>query len=378
MKKRIIVTLLILLYISLFGFYLYKNYKSEVMINLNAQNINIEYGDEYIIDKNSYIQNILFIENDLNLSKEDIYSYIELDLSQLEYEDKLNYLKVGEYVLNFNLIHLNPQINLYFKNNAKTNSIKITVQDTTKPSVNLINSQLNWKKGEQISNDDILNCLEIYDLSSIRVEFDLKTININKLGKQKLNINVLDNYNNKNEVVLTINIVDNISKSKTIFNNDGKIDNFTFIKASYIYNRFPDKIKQIIENNGWTYYITDKNINGTYYEGDLSGILAGVTIHSKKTVYIHKDYLYEGLLHECGHVLDLELGGLSSSNEFKSIVDSEKEAFASFDNTINEYYLSSYSELFAESVEIMIESPSQLKNKCPFLYHYMYQIIYNE
>lgn len=120
-----------------------------------------------------------------------------------------------------------------------------------------------------------------------------------------------------------------------------------------------EDILNAFQEHGWTICVTAYDIASTYYGGPSMGQLAGLTYSVTNTVYVEnrENAITNALLHEIGHVIDLESGenGMYSSDSpaFQDIWREEAPLFqanAAINEklTVRDYDISSTTEYFAE------------------------------
>lgn len=142
------------------------------------------------------------------------------------------------------------------------------------------------------------------------------------------------------------------------------------------YYRIPEIIRNKFEEFGGVLSITNENLGAKFFN-DASMNIVAVTDYkgSSKECSINigtKDST--AVLHEAGHFLDYYTGFTSDIDSYKAIWGSELEAFKSFHST-NEANTNTPHEYFAESFQVYIESPEELKEKCPQSYDYIINIL---
>ncbi len=150
-------------------------------------------------------------------------------------------------------------------------------------------------------------------------------------------------------------------------------------KVKAVYNLIPADIRKDFEDNGWIIKIAPQ---ATIRDEDpwlgqlptIFGIIAGLTVTGKNTIYLDDKYGEEATAHEMGHYVDIVLLGTedwppSYSNEFNNIYEQEKNGFS--DN----YPKSDAHEYFAETFALYIEYAGSLQQDFPRTYEYMDKLI---
>ena len=112
-----------------------------------------------------------------------------------------------------------------------------------------------------------------------------------------------------------------------LFALEGDIRESSINLATIYYKAIPWELRKDFVKEGWNLIITDKNINDEYYNGEIKRELAGLTLLKEKKIYIsHKSrHIRQAMVHEFGHYLDIKLGFVSETKEFKEIYEEEKE-----------------------------------------------------
>lgn len=138
----------------------------------------------------------------------------------------------------------------------------------------------------------------------------------------------------------------------------------------------PEAVRNNFEEFGGVLSITNENLGAKFF-GDLDMNIVAVTNYKGSTGECSinigiKDA--KAVLHELGHFLDYYTGYTSDTDSYKATWGSELEAFKSFHFTA-EANINTPHEYFAESFQVYVESPDELKEKCPQSYDYIGGII---
>ena len=138
----------------------------------------------------------------------------------------------------------------------------------------------------------------------------------------------------------------------------------------------PENLRNILINEGWNIYITDKNLAKEFFAGSYKKV-AGVTIYDKKTIYIEarSSAIKTSLIHEVGHALDSTKGFISNKRSFKVVYKNEQDTFIEVGNEESDYGISSGSEYFAETFNQFVLYPEQQKTNTPKTYEYMENLV---
>ena len=160
------------------------------------------------------------------------------------------------------------------------------------------------------------------------------------------------------------------------FSYEGEIKTSIKEYAAIYYLAIPEKLRNRFLQDGWKLILTDKDIQETYYTGDVKGRLAGLTNYSEKTIYVHarKTDIRRSLLHEFGHYVDSVYGMVSASTEFDSIYKSEK-IHLNEKWKIDSHATSNAQEFFAESFSMILIYSSQSQTDIPNTYAFINKAI---
>lgn len=202
-----IVTIVLIIAIASIGIYALNNNKPEFKL-INNKVIKIEYGNTYTIKPIDLIDTSNYSENQIKDLKENI----TVD-SNIKNENEKSYPAIGNYL-----------IKLVYDN--KTLTKKLTVEDTTAPTITTEYSSIDIVQGTDLSTYDFQPLFIINDLSQYTFNADFSTIDSNTTGTYSLKATALDSSNNKNEIELAVNITPLPNENQelvteTITNEDG-------------------------------------------------------------------------------------------------------------------------------------------------------------
>lgn len=160
------------------------------------------------------------------------------------------------------------------------------------------------------------------------------------------------------------------TKNVELFQVDGNVDYSWVEKANTeVADTLPNDMIQYICNCGWCFYVTEKDLDDTYFNGQY-GAVKGATLYDSHLIFIEdrENAIYDAVIHEIGHLYDYEHGFLSDSSEFMSIYTAESDIFKQAFN-----YTSYYApeEMFAEGFWKYYDEEDKLKNNCPQLYGFL-------
>ena len=138
----------------------------------------------------------------------------------------------------------------------------------------------------------------------------------------------------------------------------------------------PDCINNLLAEEGWKIYVTDKNLSRTYFNGMYRSV-AGVTRFREKKVEFESrshaiNYAYA---HEIGHAFDAHFGNISYTDAWKAIYNEEKNTYYQHDASGNCYEISSPVELFTSVFRDCLISPQTCRQTAPIAYAFVQTLI---
>lgn len=155
-----------------------------------------------------------------------------------------------------------------------------------------------------------------------------------------------------------------------ILEGDVKTKNIAYA-ASYYY-ALPEELRRNFAESGWRIILTDEDISKEYYDGDVKGHLAGLTVSEDKKIYVHdtRSDIRRALIHEFGHFFDFQTEMTSKSFRFTKMYWTEKEDLKE-KWKMDDHATSNSQEYFAESFAQFVLYPGDLKENCPQTYKYL-------
>lgn len=160
----------------------------------------------------------------------------------------------------------------------------------------------------------------------------------------------------------------------TVAQADGNVSQASVDRANDLLNVMPKNLLEGFLDNGWTFYVTDKNIAYDILGGQFNSV-KGVTDFDNHEIYIEqRDAAIEtAVVHEFGHYLDYINGDQSQTSEFADIFNAESNSFVTtFD--IDFYY--DVSEFFADGVYRYYDGERKtLVQACPQLTAYIETVV---
>lgn len=160
----------------------------------------------------------------------------------------------------------------------------------------------------------------------------------------------------------------------TVAQADGNVSQASVDRANDLLNVMPKNLLEGFLDNGWTFYVTDKNIAYDILGGQFNSV-KGVTDFDNHEIYIEqRDAAIEtAVVHEFGHYLDYINGDQSQTSEFADIFNAESNSFVTtFD--VDFYY--DVSEFFADGVYRYYDGErNTLVQACPQLTAYIETVV---
>ena len=145
-------------------------------------------------------------------------------------------------------------------------------------------------------------------------------------------------------------------------------------RANELLNAMPEKVLEGFCDNGWKFYVTDKNLANTFYAGIYNSV-KGVTDFDNHEIFIEqRDTAVEtAVVHEFGHYLDCINGYQSNTAEFADIFNSESNSFV---QTFNVDFHYDVGEFFADGVYRYYDGEQEtLTQACPRLAAFIENIV---
>lgn len=160
----------------------------------------------------------------------------------------------------------------------------------------------------------------------------------------------------------------------TVAQADGNVSQASVDRANDLLNVMPKNLLDGFLDNGWTFYVTDKNIAYDILGGQFNSV-KGVTDFDNHEIYIEqRDAAIEtAVVHEFGHYLNYINGDQSQASEFADIFNAESNSFVTtFD--VDFYY--DVSEFFADGVYRYYDGErNTLVQSCPQLTAYIENVV---
>lgn len=160
------------------------------------------------------------------------------------------------------------------------------------------------------------------------------------------------------------------SSSSIQCQRDGNVSDAIVEIVNQQLSLLPENLQNAFNKDGWSVYVTDVNIDQTYYEGKYGQVMASTNYEEQRILIESRmDAAYESPIHEVGHWFDYYVGFPSYMEEFASVYAAEKDVFIrSYGSTC----ISDTLELFAEGFWQYVVNPDKLKTVSPELYQYIH------
>lgn len=155
---------------------------------------------------------------------------------------------------------------------------------------------------------------------------------------------------------------------------DGNVSQDSVDRANELLNAMPEKVLEVFCDNGWKFYVTDKNLANTFYAGIYNSV-KGVTDFDNHEIFIEqRDTAVDtAVVHEFGHYLDCINGYQSKTAEFADIFSSESNSFV---QTFNVDFHYDVGEFFADGVYRYYDGEQKtLTQTCPRLAAFIENIV---
>lgn len=171
-----------------------------------------------------------------------------------------------------------------------------------------------------------------------------------EIGKHEVKITIVSVENPNPPDDYAINRISEVPLIET----EGRVSDKTLAAFWELYALLPDPVRESFEADDFKILITKKNLDENYYGGETDGFINGIFSNYRKTVFLYgtETALKASMLHEFGHYFDWKNGFPSRTEEFQAIYDDEKEA-------IDNPYVSTPTELFAEVFQVMLKSSGE-------------------
>lgn len=138
----------------------------------------------------------------------------------------------------------------------------------------------------------------------------------------------------------------------------------------------PDCINNLLAEEGWKIYVTDKNLSRTYFNGAYRSI-AGVTCPDEKKIEFESRprAINRAYAHEVGHAFDAHFNQISYTDAWKAIYNAEKNTFRPHGAIGDNAEISSPTEFFASIFQDCLISPQTCRQTAPTAYAFVQTLI---
>ena len=178
---------------------------SKKTLTLLKNQFTLEYGEKISLDAKDYLK--------ADTSKEVLDNAKVEVLGDKQFEVGKEYYAVGDY-----------QVQISYEDEKV--QAKVTIQDTTSPTLNVPTS-IEIAKNTDLSKYDFISLISATDLSQMKdLQFDTSKVDMSKEGEYQANVSVEDNAGNKAEKTFTIKVVaeakeDEKITTEVVKNEDG-------------------------------------------------------------------------------------------------------------------------------------------------------------
>lgn len=155
---------------------------------------------------------------------------------------------------------------------------------------------------------------------------------------------------------------------------DGNVSQESVDRANELLNTLPEGLLENFVNDRWSIYVTDKNIDATFFGGQYGSVM-GATLEDQSAIYIEQrnKAIEESTIHEFGHYIDDANGCFTDTNEFAQIYNVESGAFV---NAFNVNFHYDVHEFWADGFYRYYDGEREtLRNACPQLCSYIESIV---
>lgn len=146
------------------------------------------------------------------------------------------------------------------------------------------------------------------------------------------------------------------------------------LEIEVLKEELPESINLLIDSE-WKVTVEEQS----YLDERIGqNFVIGLTSSKKHEILIAEGRSFEAYYHEVGHATDLSLGRLSSSDEFKKIMQQEMDNIKDLPCVYTWYAKTNEMEFFAEMFACYIRFPDQLETSCPKVYFYFKDTVFSE
>lgn len=153
---------------------------------------------------------------------------------------------------------------------------------------------------------------------------------------------------------------------------DGAVSAELLRYANGLLGRVPSSVLNAFQQDGWSIYVTDSDLDNRYYGGTY-GKLAGITVYDDKSIYMEdsKSDINRALAHEFGHYLDSTSGFPSTTQQFMDIYNEEKYTFLDSTSCGDGHEYSDPQEFYASVFSEAMINPEGCQSTAPKAYAYI-------
>lgn len=150
---------------------------------------------------------------------------------------------------------------------------------------------------------------------------------------------------------------------------DGWVSSDWAYRVNQELQKIPSYWLDTFVNSGWQMYVTDTDLDDTYYGGQYGAVM-GSTHFDEHVIWLEDrdEVITEAVIHEFGHFVDCYYGFLSDTEEFINIYYAESDIFR---NTFHVTCYYDQKEMFAEGFWKYLTDGATLQASCPQLYQFL-------
>ncbi len=160
----------------------------------------------------------------------------------------------------------------------------------------------------------------------------------------------------------------------------GEVDSRYVDRCEEVLSRLPAQLRYLFTDYGWHFYVTDRDIAQTEFDGQYTSVKGVTDVQSLYIKVENRDSATDSptILHEFGHFLDYCCNFPSEREHFISLMEQELDAAEDMGMRCNPR---NNEEYFAESFFWYLNNPQQMEDSipqtCEFIRQCLTETIYN-
>lgn len=157
---------------------------------------------------------------------------------------------------------------------------------------------------------------------------------------------------------------------------DGRVSAQLIQQTDSRMSEIPDCINNLLTEEGWKIYVTDKNLSRTYCNSAYRSV-AGITFYDEKKIMFESRSraINRAYAHEIGHAFDCHFGEISNTDAWTLIYNTEKNSYRPHGAIGDNHEISSPAEFFASIFQDCLISPQTCKQTAPTAYAFVQTLI---